>query len=111
MNIFFRRAARLALALFCAACSAPPAAPAPGAVTTLVPERISLSAPEIANPGRGLYRWREQTMACPAELKSDMDAYNRWTWAELEPAPGAYDWSAVRAFIDAAAARRQRVWL
>ena len=83
----------------------------PRSSTTLTPSRIGFDAPEIANPGRGLYRWRRQTMMCPAELKSDRDDFNRWHWSDLETAEGVYDWSAVRTFIDGAAARGQRAWL
>ncbi len=92
-----------------AGCGPPASAPEP--VFTLTPTHISYAAAEIANPGRGLYRWRGQTMICPPEFKSDRDAYNRWTWAELEPSEGSYAWASVRAFIAAAAARGQRAWI
>ncbi|MBA3471192.1 MAG: DUF4832 domain-containing protein [Herpetosiphonaceae bacterium] len=92
-----------------AGCGPPATVPEP--LFTLTPTHISYAAAEIANPGRGLYRWREQTMICPPEFKSDRDAYNRWTWAALEPAQGAYTWASVRQFIEAAAARGQRAWI
>lgn len=77
----------------------------------LTPPHIAYTAPEIANPGRGLYRWRGQTVICPPELKSDRDAFDRWTWAKIEVSEGVYDWSDVRRFVDEAAARGQRAWI
>ena len=78
---------------------------------TFRPEQIGFDAPEIANPGRGLYRWKGQTMMCPAALRSDRDAFNRWTWRQIEPRAGEYDWSKIHAFLDEAEANGQRAWI
>ncbi len=78
---------------------------------TFTPTVIPIEQAELANPGRGLYQWREQTMICPAELISNRERYNRWTWAELEPNQNHYDWQPIHQLLDAAEQRGQRVWL
>lgn len=75
------------------------------------PTAIPLSDPEIANPGRGLYRWSDQTFIAPAELISNRDSYRRFRWQDLEAEQGQYDFAVLDEFIESAAKRGQRAIL
>ena len=46
---------------------------------TFTPTVIPLEEAELANPGRGLYQWRGQTMICPGQFISNRERYDRWT--------------------------------
>lgn len=82
----------------------------PGLVKTqLSPSRISRDADELDNPGRGLYEWSGQKFIVPDALISDQDSYRRFTWRELEPSKGAYDFSKLDSFLDRAAEDGKRV--
>lgn len=78
---------------------------------TFTPTVIPLEQAELANPGRGLYQWRGQTMVCPSEFISNRERYDRWTWAELEPSENDYDWQEIHQLLDTAEQNGQRVWL
>ena len=69
------------------------------------PEPLSVSAPEIVNPMRGLYRWMGQEYAL--QPAPSLDAYNRYTWRDLEPTQGDYSFAKLEADI-AKAAREGR---
>ena len=72
---------------------------------SLEPEQLSVSAPEIVNPMRGLYRWMGQEYAL--QPTPSLDAYNRYTWRDLEPTQGDYSFAKLEADI-AKAAREGR---
>lgn len=59
----------------------------------IVLEPIQLSAPDLINPLRGLYRWRDQEYA--PQPQPAFDAYQRYNWRLLEPKRGNYDFSAI----------------
>lgn len=70
---------------------------------TMRPAQIS---GHIAGPERGQYLWYpdEYPTSVPASL-SAADSYARFTWRQIEPRPGAYDFSAIDAHIAKARAR------
>ena len=72
---------------------------------SLEPEQLSVSAPEIVNPMRGLYRWMGQEYAL--QPTPSLDAYGRYTWRDLEPTQGDYSFAKLEADI-AKAAREGR---
>ncbi|MFD3163135.1 DUF4832 domain-containing protein [Herpetosiphon sp. NSE202] len=78
---------------------------------TFTPTIIPIEQAELANPGRGLYQWRGQTMICPANLISNRERYDRWTWAALEPSENQYNWQPIHQLLDNAEVQGQRVWL
>ena len=77
--------------------------------TQLSPSRIALSADEIDNPGRGLYEWSGNRYITPSHLISDQDAYRRFTWRDLEPSAGTYDFTKIDSLISGAATSGKRV--
>jgi hypothetical protein len=76
------------------------ATPAPD--ISFQPATLAFSGPEIVNPLRGLYRWRGQENA--PQPRSAYDSYERYSWRQLEPAPGQYDFSQIEQDLAAAAA-------
>ncbi|HEY6462456.1 MAG TPA: DUF4832 domain-containing protein [Polyangiaceae bacterium] len=80
---------------------------AAGLVTaSFTPTPIPASAPELPDPLRGQYLWLG-TPAYPAGWP-DIDSYQRWNWAQLEPSEGNYQWSLIDDQIAAAKARGGR---
>lgn len=78
-----------------------------GLVTvTFSPPSIPASSPELSNPMRGQYQWLG-VAPYPAGW-ADIDAYQRWNWAQLEPSQGNYQWSLIDDEITAAKARGGR---
>jgi len=65
-----------------------------------------LSGPELANPDRGQYRWYE-ALPKPAGWPF-LDAYTRYSWRQLEPGRGQYDFSAIERDLADAAGRGGR---
>lgn len=72
------------------------------------PAPLGFAADEIANPGRGLYRWTGQTAIADKKLISDRDSYRRFPWFEIETRKGEYDFSKIDAFLDEAEKNGQR---
>jgi hypothetical protein len=66
------------------------------------PTPIPFSAPEIVNPMRGYYRWRGLEMV-PLPRPA-YDSYERYTWRQIEPAPGVYDFTVIERDLAAAEA-------
>jgi len=75
------------------------------------PKELPWSAPELPRTLAGLYTWNGQTYLCRPGQASNQDRYRRRNWAELEPTRGTYNWSKFQQEIDAAKAKKQRVWL
>ncbi len=77
---------------------------------TFTPMKLSMSQPEVVNPLRGLYEWRGHEIVPVPEVlpQSAYDTYQRYTWRQLEPAPGAYDFSSIEADADQAAAEGRK---
>jgi hypothetical protein len=73
---------------------------------TFNPPSIPTSDPELSNPMRGQYLWIGNP-AYPAGWP-DIDSYQRWNWAQLEPTHGNYQWSLIDNEIAAAKARGGR---
>lgn len=73
---------------------------------TFTPPSIPASDPELGNPMRGQYQW----LGVPAYPSGwpDVDSYQRWNWAQLEPSQGNYQWSLIDNEIAAAKARGGR---
>jgi hypothetical protein len=67
----------------------------------LRPTPLSLAAPELVNPLRGLYRWRGQELA--PQPAPAADSYERYSWRQLEPTRDGYDFSAIERDLEAAA--------
>ncbi len=76
--------------------------------TIITPQALPFSANELANPGRGLYRWSDQKAIVPPEYVSDRDSYRRFRWDEFETAPGEYNFGRIDAFIEDSIERGQR---
>lgn len=71
-----------------------------------IPEPLPLSTAEIVNPLRGLYHWRgQETVPQPQPA---LDAYDRYEWADLEPRPGVYDFTAIDQAIAKATSEGRR---
>jgi len=71
-------------------------------VVVVAPSPLSNSA-EVANPHRGSYRWNgfaPQPAGWPI-----LDSYMRYSWRDLEPTRGNYNFSAIDAELAAAKAR------
>lgn len=75
-------------------------------VTTFTPVALPSSGPDLTNPLRGQYLWLG-TSAYPSGWV-DVDSYQRWNWAQIEPTHGNYAWSIIDAEITAAKARHGR---
>ena len=81
-------------------------APATGEWRTFTPGLIPLGQPELVNPDRGQYRWynaQPQPPGWPA-----LDGYARYSWRQLEPSRGQYDFSAIERELTDAAGRGGR---
>jgi hypothetical protein len=76
---------------------------------TFQPTAIAPGSPDLTNPLRGQYLWLG-TNAYPTGWV-DVDSYQRWNWAQIEPTHGAYAWSVIDAEIAAAKARHGRFGL
>ncbi|HET6319781.1 MAG TPA: LamG-like jellyroll fold domain-containing protein [Chloroflexota bacterium] len=87
---------------------APTLVPAASSATrrTFQTSPLPLDGPELANPDRGQYRWYGE----PPEPGGwpFLDSYTRYSWRELEPARGQYDFSAIERDLAEAAQRRGR---
>jgi hypothetical protein len=81
-----------------------PTTAAPQTVT-FTPPVLPLSAPELVNPGRGLYRWLGQEQVSEPFARRSFDAYARYTWRDLERSEGRYDFSRIER--DMAQAQRE----
>ncbi|HEX6288949.1 MAG TPA: DUF4832 domain-containing protein [Herpetosiphonaceae bacterium] len=76
-----------------------------GAATSMIsvtPTAIPLSDPEIVNPLRGFYRW--YGVEGIPQPRPSYDHYLRYTWRELEPSKGQYDFSPIERELQAARA-------
>jgi Domain of unknown function (DUF4832) len=73
---------------------------------TFTPTPLPTSGPELSNPMRGQYLWLGAA-AYPAGWP-DVDSYQRWNWAQLEPSQGNFQWSLIDDEIAAAKARGGR---
>ncbi len=76
------------------------------ATLTVTPAAVPASADEMPNPMRGQYLW----LGVPAYPSGwpDIDAYERWNWAQIEPTHGNYVWKLIDDQIAAAKARNGR---
>jgi Domain of unknown function (DUF4832) len=85
---------------------APPPTDAGLRTFTFTPAALPASGSELPDPLRGQYLW----LGVPAEPATwpDVDAYQRWSWAELEPTHGAFAWKLIDDQIAAATARKGR---
>ncbi len=80
-----------------------------GSPITFRPTVIPLSAPEIPNPGRGMYSWIGVTPEPAGWPVSDVYWRDQLNWKnDLERSPGVYDFSKVDAGLAEAAARGGR---
>lgn len=70
---------------------------------TFVPQPVD-SDPTV-NPLRGYYRWRNQEQV--PQSGPSLDAYERYTWRELEPQEGVYDFSPLLTDLAEARSRGQ----
>jgi hypothetical protein len=95
----------LTLVALLAGCSQSVAAPLPTLIR-FQPALAQKDAPQPANPLRGLYRWNEQEIA-PLAYPT-LDSYKRYSWRELEPAAGQYDFGAIDQAIAKASQQGQR---
>lgn len=77
-----------------------------GSTVTFSPAPLAQGLPDLTNPLRGQYQW----LGVPAYPSGwiDVDGYQRWSWAQVEPTHGAYAWSLIDAEIAAAKARHGR---
>jgi len=73
---------------------------------TFNPPSLPMSGPELSNPMRGQYLWLGSA-AYPAGWP-DVDSYQRWNWAQLEPSQGNFQWALIDDEIAAAKARGGR---
>jgi hypothetical protein len=87
----------------------PTATPSPAATVTWLPTALALSDGEIANPQRGAYRWYDEAPE-PSGWPA-LDSYVRYTWREIEPTEGAYNWLLIDAELAKAASRGGRFGL
>lgn len=74
--------------------------------TTFTPTVIPKTAADLTSPLRGQYLW----LGSPAYPKgwTDVDSYQRWNWAEIEPTHTNYNWALIDKELAAAKARRGR---
>jgi len=73
---------------------------------TFEPPAVPASDPELSDPMRGQYEWLG--VAPYPSGWPDVDAYERWNWAQLEPSEGNYQWSLIDDALTAAKARGGR---
>jgi hypothetical protein len=66
---------------------------APVILHTFSPNPLPLSDPEVVNPMRGLYRWNAQEIA--PQPRPAFDTYTEYSWRDLEPEYGRYDFTAI----------------
>jgi Domain of unknown function (DUF4832)/Concanavalin A-like lectin/glucanases superfamily len=85
-----------------------PVAPAlaSSAPRTFTPSLLPLVQPELVNPDRGQYRWYDAQPEPPGWPV--LDAYRRYSWRQLEPSRGQYDFSAIERKLTDAAGRGGR---
>jgi hypothetical protein len=76
--------------------------PQPDEWQIIRPTIIELEDEQLINPLRGFYRWREQEYA--PQPGPAPEAYDRFTWREIEPSRGKYDFGP----IDKAIAQAER---
>lgn len=76
--------------------------------TTYHPAVIRLSAPEIPNPTRGIYRWLGVPVTPKGWPWRDVYYRDAVNWEEIEPAPGRYDFNAFREGLREAGRRHGR---
>ena len=103
-GLFWRAALLLWLIVAITSCGIVPTAPPPPLVIT--PDPLAASAADQVNPLRGLYRWSGQEVA-PLSQPA-FDSYRRYTWRELEPTRGQYDFSAIERELTDASQHGQR---
>jgi hypothetical protein len=79
-------------------------------ILVIKPSRVAWSDPELVNPMRGLYRWlNNENVPSPNPLpRRTTDAYERYTWSDIEKGRGEYDFSVLEADIAKAAAAGQK---
>jgi hypothetical protein len=75
---------------------------------TFTPGVVPLSDPEITNPWRGAYNWYD-SQAVPGW--PFLDSYKRYTWREIEPTEGHYDFSQIDQELALAQARHGKFGL
>lgn len=80
---------------------------AKAATQTIVPAQIKRTDPEITNPLRGQYAFltSDYTKGAPANWPLQ-DSYNRFTWRQVEPTPGNYDFRVIEDGLASAAAQK-----
>jgi hypothetical protein len=79
------------------------------AQVTLRPAALAWDDAELENPQRGAYRWygdAPEPDGWPA-----LDSYQRFTWRQLEPTRGNYNWQLIDSELEAAANRGGRFGL
>ena len=76
------------------------------ATLTVTPAALPASGTEMPNPMRGQYLW----LGVPAYPSGwpDIDSYERWNWAQIEPTHGNYAWKLIDDQIAAAKTRNGR---
>lgn len=75
---------------------------------TFTPAAIALSAPELANSGRGQIRWLDAPPAPSTWPVPDVYERDHLKWSLLEPSPGVYDMTLLEAGMQKAVARGGR---
>lgn len=70
------------------------------ATKTFTPSIIPFSAPEIINSNRGLYRWRTGEVVPIGDgsthTNTSIDTYDRFTWKDIEPTDGSWNFTAMK---------------
>lgn len=69
----------------------------------------AVSDPELINPLRGYYKWNGLERI-DREVVPAKDAYDRFTWREVESVLGAYDFSPIEAKMAVAASEGRKYW-
>jgi hypothetical protein len=73
--------------------------------TSFQPDLATEGTARPSNALQGLYRWNGQEIA-PLTYPTS-DSYARYTWRELEPSPGNYDFSPIERAISEASSKQQ----
>lgn len=78
------------------------------ATQTITPNQIDYTQPEIPNPLRGQYSFLSTDYAANAAPSGWplQDAYARYTWRQVEPTQGNYNFSVIEDALDAVEARK-----